>query len=74
MSKISKVEKIQEFKNNEIVYGVYSVVFNDKECVFIRNGDSVGAVSFLFGESASKCVHEIRNDVKQELFNLLKDA
>ena len=66
MSKISEIQTIQEFTNNGTTYGVYSLLFNGEQKTFIRNGDSIGAVSFLFGCTASQCVSEIRDDVKCE--------
>lgn len=72
MSKISDINVIREYKNEDRIYGVYSVIFNDKQEIFIRNGNSVGAVKHYLGESASKCVAEIRNDVKEEFLSKLQ--
>ncbi len=71
MSKISKVVTIREFINDGITYGVYSLDFNGEQKIFIRNGDSVGVVSHLFGEPANKCVCIIRDDFKQEFLAAL---
>jgi hypothetical protein len=74
MSKIERVVKIREFINNEIIYGVYDVYFKGEQKIFIRNGDSVGTVSFLWGKTASECVLEIRSDVKKEFLEFLNEA
>jgi hypothetical protein len=66
MNKISEILTIREFSNDGIVYGVYSVMFNGKQRIFIRNGDSIGTVSHYWGRPASQCVDEIRKDVKRE--------
>jgi len=71
MSRINNVKVVREFTNNEVTYGVYSADFKGDQMIFIRNGDSVGAVQFYLGEPASKCVSIIRDDVKQELFEAL---
>ena len=67
MGRFSEVQIISEFTNNGITYGVYSAKFNGEQEIFIRNGESIGLISHLFNEPASKCVHEIRDDVKREL-------
>lgn len=71
MSKISGINTIREFKNEDLFYGVYSLTFNGKQEVFIRNGDSVGIVIHYLGETASKCVSEIRDDVRQDFLSKL---
>jgi len=76
MNRISNINIIKEFKsalslNKDMVYGVYSVIFNGKQEIFIKNGDSIGAVQHYLGESAGKCVSEIRDDVKQEFLDIL---
>jgi hypothetical protein len=72
MSKISDVTVIREFNNEDRVCGVYSVIFNGKQEIFIRNGNSIGVVQHYLGEPASKCVGEIRDGVKVEFLNRLK--
>jgi hypothetical protein len=72
LSKISDINVIREFKNDINTYGVYSVIFNGKQEIFIRNGNSIGAVQHYLGEWASKCVSEIRDDVKQEFLERLE--
>ena len=71
MSNFSRVSVITEFvsEHDGIVYGVYQVVFKGKHEIFIRNGDSIGAVTFLWGKTASQCVSEIRADVKEEFYD-----
>ena len=73
MSKIGDIQIIKEFKNNEKVYGVYSVMFNEKQEIFIRNENSIGAIQHYWGKPASKCVGEIREDVKQEFLKQLTE-
>jgi hypothetical protein len=74
LSKIGDINIIREFKNDKNTYGIYSVVFNGKQEIFIKNGNSIGAVQHYLGETASKCVSEIRDDVKQEFLNKLKEV
>lgn len=71
MDKIQNIDTINEFTNENITYGVYSVMFNGEQKIFIRNGNSIGAVVHRLGEPASKCVSEIRNDVKEEFLSKL---
>ncbi|SBW02505.1 hypothetical protein KL86CLO1_11657 [uncultured Eubacteriales bacterium] len=68
MNNFSKVETIYEFTNKDSgnTNGVYRVTFKGCEYVFVRNGNSIGKVSHYLGEPASRCVGEIRDDVKQE--------
>lgn len=74
MENISSISAIREFKGaDEVTYGVYSVTFKGKQEIFIKNGNSVGAVQHLLGSTASKCVSEIRDDVKQEFESKLKN-
>ena len=70
--RITGVKKLQEFVNDNITCGTYLVTFNSEDRVFVRNGDSVGVVTYYYNASACKCVSEIRNDVKEELFQFLK--
>ena len=72
MSRISDIKVIKEFINDDITYGVYSVNFNGEQKIFIRNGESVGVITFKFDEPATNCICTIRNDVKEELFLALK--
>jgi len=72
MNRFSEVQIISEFTKNEITYGVYSAKFKGEQEIFIRNGDSMGVISFLVNEPANKCVHEIRDDVKQELLESIQ--
>jgi hypothetical protein len=73
LSKISEINIIREFKNGKNTYGIYSVAFNEKQEIFIKNEDSVGAVQHYWGEPASKCISEIRDDVKQEFLSKLEE-
>lgn len=70
MSRIGNVAIIREFKCG----GVYSVLFNGKQEIFIKNGDSIGAVQHYLNKPASECVGEIRDDVKQEFLNKLEES
>lgn len=72
MSRISNVNVVREFTNDNVTSGIYSADFKGEQMIFIRNGDSVGAVQFYLGEPATKCISIIRDDVKQELFESLK--
>lgn len=72
MNKISDINTIREFKNEDRVYGVYSVIFNGKQEIFIRNGKSIGVVQHYLGEPASKCVGEIRDNVKLEFLSKIE--
>lgn len=67
----TQIDIIREFTHSEITYGVYSVIFENEQEIFIRNGNSIGAVCFLLDEPASKCVSEVRNDVKKEFLETL---
>ena len=72
INNINEINTIYEYTNNNVVYGVYSVLFDGKQKVFIRNGDSIGSVTHWLDEPASKCVNEIRTDVKDEFLEYLK--
>lgn len=71
-NKITAVSTLQEFTNEDITYGSYLVKFNGEFKVFIRNGNSVGVVVYYKNEPASKCVSEIRDDVREDLFAFLQ--
>jgi len=71
MNRFELLETVSEFTYDGITYGVYYMKFNKKPKVFIRNGDSVGAVEHLYCEPASKCVFEIREDCRKEFFECL---
>jgi hypothetical protein len=67
MNKISKIDIIREFSNDEgVTYGVYSVTFNNKQEIFVRNGNSIGVIKHFWNEPINKCLLEIRDDVKEE--------
>ena len=71
MSRISNVKVVKEFISECIAHGVYLLDFNGEQKIFIRNGESVGAVQFYLNEPASKCISIIRDDVKQEFFEAI---
>jgi len=73
MSKFKEITVIKEFVNDGIPYGVYSVIFNDNQEIFIRNNDSLGVVSFFYDRTSDKCVSIVRNDVKEEFFDMLSN-
>ena len=70
MNNINAIEAIKEFSDS----GVYLVDFKGEQKIFIKNGDSVGAVVFWLGASAEKCIAIICNDVKQEFLKALAQA
>jgi hypothetical protein len=73
MSKITDIKIIKEFTNDEKKYGVYDVAFENHQEIFIRNNGSVGVVSFFFDRPASQCVSTIRDDVKEDFFDILSN-
>jgi len=73
LKRISSVDIVKEFTNDGVTYGVYSVIFNGKQQIFIRNGNSIGAVSFYLEKPISNCVDEIRDDVKNEFLLALSN-
>lgn len=70
--RIQGINIIKEFTSENITYGIYSVIFKGEQKVFIRNGNSIGVVVHYFGEPASKCISEIRDDIKEEFLSKLK--
>ena len=74
MNNITEITTIKEFTNDGIIYGVYSVVLNDTQEIFIRNGNSVGAITFFIGEPVTKCMSLIKQDAKEEFFRKLKEV
>lgn len=73
MSKFGEIIAIKEIANPQLgsACGVYNVAFNGKQEVFVRNGDSVAVIAFFYGSPAEKCMHPIRDDVKEEFFRLI---
>ena len=71
LDRIQDINIIKEFSSEHGTFGVYSVIFNGEQKIFIRNGNSIGAVVHYVGEPVSKCVSEIRNDVKEEFLGKL---
>ena len=47
--RITSVNTVREFVNSGVTYGVYSVTMNEKQEIFIRNGDSIGQFVFILG-------------------------
>lgn len=74
MMTIDKVIKIQEFMNDGVIYGAYSVTSNNKQYIFIRNNNSIGVINFYLGEPVTKCISEIRDDVRDSFLALLKSV
>ena len=72
MSRIKNIKVIQEFTNNNITHGVYTLMFREDSLVFIRNGDSIGVVSYFRNRPANECVSIITDDLKQEFLYLLE--
>ena len=71
MNRFSDVKIVEEFENNGTKYGIYWANFKNKHYLFIRNGNSVGVVTHIFGKKANDCVSIIRDDVCKELFEIL---
>jgi len=73
MSNFTKIQTIYEFTNAKLGHtcGAYYVEFKGKNHLFIRNGDSVGAVEHYLGRQPNECISIIRNDVKQEFLEQL---
>lgn len=71
---INDIQIITEFSNDGVVYGVYSAMFKGEKKVFIRSGASIGVVQHLWNEPSSKCVAEIRDDIKQMFLSCLEDG
>jgi len=73
MGNFSNLEAISEFAGESgITYGVYSVVFKGTPEIFIRNGNSIGVVTFFLGSPVGKCIAVTRSDVKEEFLNFLR--
>lgn len=60
------IKTIKEFDADGVVYGVYDVEFKGRNQIFIRNGNSIGVITFCLGERADKCVSIVRDDVAKE--------
>ena len=74
MSRIFSVNILEEFESNGgEKYGIYWVNLNNSHKLMIRNGNSFGVVSHLYGEPATKCVAEIRDDVRDELIEAINN-
>lgn len=74
MGNFSNLEVISEFTGESgITYGVYSVVFRGTPKIFIRNGSSIGVVAFLLGEPVTKCISEVKEDIRKEFLDFLKE-
>lgn len=69
------LETVYEFHNKEYdtTCGLYYIELDSgSKHYIIRNNDSVGAICHYLGRPASECVSLIRDDVKQELFNIFR--
>jgi hypothetical protein len=65
MAKIENIKIIHEFTNGSFTGGTYSVLYNGEPYVFIRNGDSVGAVFHWIDKPASECIEDVREETKK---------
>jgi hypothetical protein len=68
------LETIYEFHNkeHETICGLYHIELDSgSKHYFVRNNESVGAISHYLGRPASECVSIIRDDVKQEFLSQL---
>jgi hypothetical protein len=66
---------IYEFHNKDLdtTCGLYHVELDSgSKHYLLRNNESVGAIQHLYGRPAVECIGIIRNDVKQEFFELLE--
>jgi len=70
-----EIEIIKEFENKELKHfcGVYSVIFKGKKEIFVRNGNSIGAICFFLDQPIGNCLKEIRDDVKKEFLKRLDE-
>lgn len=70
------LETIYEFHNKDYdtYCGLYHVELNNgSKHYFIRNTNSVGVICHLVDRPSSECVSIIRDDVKKEFFEVLKN-
>ena len=74
MNNITEITIIKEFTNDGIIYGVYSAIINGVQEIFVRNGNSVGMITFFIGEPVTKCTSLIKKDAKEEFFRKLKEV
>jgi hypothetical protein len=68
------LQTIYEFNNKQFdtKCGLYHVELDSgSKHYFIRNNESVGTITHYLDRPASECVSIIRNDVKQEFFDML---
>lgn len=78
MGVIKNIETIYEWTNKELNHtcGLYRVTLKSSDItyIFIKNADSVGVISHCVGRPANECVDIIRNDVRQEFLDLIREA
>ncbi len=74
---IRTIKIIRESDNgknmHDDVYGVYSVVYNKKREIFIKNGNSICAVRHVIGAPATDCLMEVEGSVMEEFMRALKN-
>jgi len=72
MSRILSVHILEDFETNGgEKYGTYWVNFNNTYKLMVRNGNSFGVVTHPYGEPVTKCISEIRDDVRDELIEAI---
>lgn len=69
MDRITDVKIISKFISpmDNKTYGIYETKFNGEKEFFVQNGDSIGVISHLMGESVNKCLLLVKKDVAEEL-------
>jgi len=72
MNRISKVITVNEITFNKLVYGVYSVIVNGRQEIFVKSGNSVGIIHFSIEGNADKCVLPACDDIKKNFLTILK--
>jgi hypothetical protein len=72
--KIENIKIIHEFTRGRFLAGTYSLLYNGEPYVFIRNGDSIGAVFHWIDKPASECVEDVREETKDLFLKELEKA
>jgi hypothetical protein len=72
MNRISKIITVNEFTFNKLLYGVYSVIVNGKQEIFVKSGNSIGIIHFSIEGDADKCILPAYDDIKKKFFNYIK--
>ena len=67
---IDNIKTINEFNNDGVVYGIYEVEFKGKKETFVRNGNSIGVITFYLGGRVDECVSIVRGDVAEEFLKV----